>query len=67
MVDVAISKFSRRLRRFSGAVMKRVRKAKRLIRPDSDPLEDPHSYVTAPKRPLVPVLSAAAAAERPED
>lgn len=56
-----------RYKRFSRSVMKRIRKVKRLIKPDSEPPEDPHSYVTAPKRPLVPALSAAAVAELPED
>ena len=46
---------------------KAFRKAKRLIKPNTDPPEDPHSYVTAPKRPLAPVLSAAAVAELPEE
>jgi len=53
--------------RISRAVKRTFRKAKRLIRPDGEPPEDPHSYVTAPRRPLLPVLSAAAVAERPED
>lgn len=53
--------------RVSRAVKKVLRKTKRLIRPEGEPPEDPYSYVTAPKRPLVPVLSAAAAAERPEE
>jgi hypothetical protein len=31
------------------------------------PPEDPYAYVTAPKRPRLPHLSAAAVAERPEE
>ena len=53
--------------RIIGYVMKRIRKTGRFFKPDPGSPEDPHSYVTAPKRPLVPVLSAAAKAELPDD
>jgi hypothetical protein len=42
-----------------------VRKLKRLI--SGEPPEDPYSYVTAPKRPRLPHLSAAAVAELPKE
>jgi hypothetical protein len=41
---------------------------KRLFRRDpSGGPNDPYAYVTAPKKPRLPHLSAAAVAERPED
>jgi hypothetical protein len=40
---------------------------KRLIPGRRDPPEDPYSYVTAPRKPRPPHLSAAALADRPED
>ena len=53
--------------RITRAVMRTVRKAKRLITRNPEPPEDPYSYVTAPKKPLMPVLSAAAVAELPKE
>jgi hypothetical protein len=53
--------------------MRRVRSAKRAIAAKFSegssglPPEDPYSYVTAPKRPRLPHLSAAAVAELPEE
>ena len=41
-------------------------KLKRLLTRKPEPPEDPYSYVTAPKKPRPPTLSAAAVAERPE-
>jgi len=41
---------------------------KRLFRKkEPEQPEDPHAYVTAPKRPRSPSRSAAAVAEKPED
>jgi hypothetical protein len=40
---------------------------KRLIAGRRNPPEDPYSYVTAPKKPRPPHLSAAAVADRPEE
>jgi hypothetical protein len=60
-------------KRLSRAIIRRVRSAKRAIaakfsRSDGGlPPEDPYSYVTAPKRPRLPHLSAAAEAELPEE
>lgn len=45
---------------------KLIEKLRSLIKPDPEPPEDPHSYVTAPKKPRLPGLSAAAA-ERPDE
>ena len=59
-------------KRLSQAVIRRVRGAKRAIAAKRSgdgglPPEDPYSYVTAPKRPRLPHLSAAAVAELPEE
>jgi len=59
-------------KRLSRAVMRSVRGARRAIAAKLSgdgglPPEDPYSYVTAPKRPRLPHLSAAAVAELPED
>jgi hypothetical protein len=60
-------------KRLSRAVIRRVRGAKRAIATKLSrdggglPPEDPYSYVTAPKRPRLPHLSAAAVAELPEE
>lgn len=35
--------------------------------PNPEPPEDPYSYVTAPKKPQLPGLTAAAVAERPNE
>jgi hypothetical protein len=56
--------FSRAVGRFSRALKKKV---KRLITRNSEPPEDPYSYVTAPRRPRLPHLSAAAVADLPEE
>jgi hypothetical protein len=40
---------------------------KRLIPGRRDPPEDPYSYVTAPRKPRPPHLSAAAVVDRPEE
>jgi hypothetical protein len=40
---------------------------KRMIPARRDPPEDPYSYVTAPRKPKPPHLSAAAVADRPEE
>jgi hypothetical protein len=40
-----------------------VKKAKQLLGKEPDSPEDPYSYVGAPKRPILPHLRAAAAAE----
>jgi hypothetical protein len=58
--------------RLSRAVISGVRSAKRAITAKlygggGFPPEDPYSYVTAPKRPRLPHLSAAAVAELSED
>lgn len=42
-------------------------KLKRLLRRKREPPEDPYSYVTAPKKPRPPYLSATAVAERPKE
>ena len=44
-----------------------IRRIKRFFRREPDVPEDPYAYVTAPKRPRTPHLSAAAVADRPED
>ena len=58
-------------KRLSRAVIRGVRNARRAIAAKFSggglPPEDPYSYVTAPKRPRLPHLSAAAVAELPED
>ena len=43
-----------------------LRRMKRLIPGKPEPPEDPYSYVTAPKKPRPPHLSAAAVAELPD-
>jgi hypothetical protein len=40
---------------------------KRLITWRRDPPEDPYSYVTAPRKPKPPHLSASAVVDRPEE
>jgi hypothetical protein len=44
-----------------------LKQLKRIIAGWRDPPEDPYSYVTAPKKPRPPHLSAAAVVDRPED
>jgi hypothetical protein len=45
-----------------------VEKIKRLFRKEPRlPEEDPHAYVTAPKKPRPPYRSTAAVADKPED
>jgi hypothetical protein len=45
-----------------------VEKIKRLFRSEPHlPEDDPHSYVTSPKKPRPPYRSAAAVADKPED
>jgi hypothetical protein len=45
-----------------------VEKIKRLLRREPRfPEEDPHVYVTSPKKPRPPYRSAAAVADKPED
>lgn len=44
-----------------------IQRIKRFFKREPDLPEDPYAYVTAPKRPRTPHLSAAAVAERPED
>jgi hypothetical protein len=51
------------------AIEEWIRRMKRLVRKPSQPPqppEDPYSYVTAPKKPRPPTLSATAVAELPE-
>lgn len=59
-------------RQVSRAVIRKVRSVKRALAAKFSgdgglPPEDPYSYVTAPKRPRLPHLSAAAVAEFPEE
>jgi hypothetical protein len=45
-----------------------VEKIKRLLRREPHlPEDDPHAYVTSPKKPRPPYRSAAAVADKPED
>jgi hypothetical protein len=45
-----------------------IEKLKRLIRKEPQlPEEDPHAYVTSPKKPRPPYRSATAVADEPED
>ena len=45
-----------------------VEKIKRLFRREPHlPEDDPHAYVTSPKKPRPPYRSAAAVADKPED
>ena len=43
-----------------------LRSVKRWFRREPKPPEDPYAYVTAPKRPRLPHLSASAVAELPD-
>ena len=52
--------------RKEGVLKQTLRRIRRLLRKKPDGPEDPYAYVTAPKKPRPPYLSAAAVAEKPD-
>ena len=50
-----------------GRIRAAIRRIRRFFKKEPDLPEDPYAYVTAPKKPRTPHLSAAAVADRPED
>jgi hypothetical protein len=71
--DMGVVNAFKAYKRFSRAVIRTARSAKRAVAAKFSqgggelPPEDLYSYVTAPKRPRLPHLSAAAVAELPEE
>ena len=54
------------MRRLTSTVTGLLKRVKTLFRRKPDATDDPHAYVTAPKKPRNPSRSAAAVAERPD-